>query len=177
MKKVKGKAWVFGDNIISDTAIQYGAAVGALKKAEDLAKYCMIGYDPEFPNKVRKGDIILGGRNFACGHLHPQFSLSLKGDEVGTIVAESFSRRFFRDGLNEGLPLLEVKDISKKVRQGDELEISWEEGIIKNLSTGETIQAIPIPTFLVEMVEGGGLVPYLKKKWREEAKPSGHAKK
>lgn len=166
MKKVKGRAWVFGDNIVADTAVRYGAVVGALKKPEELAKFCMSGYDPEFPQKVRKGDIILGGRNFACGHLHPQFNLSLKGVEVGAIVAESFSRRFFRDGLNEGLPLLEVKEISKKVRQGDELEISFEEGIIKNLSTGQTIQAIPIPAFLVEMVEEGGLVPYLKKKQR-----------
>lgn len=170
MKKIKGKVWVFGNNIIADTATKHGPEVRALKKPEELAKFCMVGYDPEFPQKVRKGDIIVAGKNFACGHLHPQFNLSLKGVGIGAVVAESFSRRFFRDGLNEGISLLEVKDITRKVRQGDELEISFEEGIINNLTTGETIQAIPIPKFLIEMVEEGGLVPYLKKKQKEDTK-------
>jgi 3-isopropylmalate/(R)-2-methylmalate dehydratase small subunit len=170
MKKVRGKAWVFGNNIIADTAIGYGATVGALKKPEELAKFCMIGYNPDFTKKAQKGDIIIAGRNFACGHLHIQFHLSLKGSGIGAVIAESFSRRYFRDGLNEGIPLLEVKDILKKVRQGDDLEISFENGLIKNHSTGETIQAIPLPAFLIEIVELGGLVPYLKKKRMEDTR-------
>lgn len=170
-KKHIGKAWVFGHNINADAAITYSSKVSETYDMNELAKYCMVGYYPEFPKEAKKGDIIVAGKNFACGHLHPHFSISLRGVGIAAIIAESFSRRYYRDGLNEGMPLFEAESVLEKIHQGDEIELDFRKGNIHNLTSGVRLYANPLPEFLVDMVEAGGLIPYLKNKLTNSPRP------
>lgn len=171
MEPIKGKAWVFGDHINADAAIEYSATLGQITDPGELKKRCMIGYNTEFQEKMKPGDIIVAGKNFACGNLHPQFNLALKGARVGAIVAESFSRGFFRAGIYEGILSIESKGILQKVKQGDELRIDLGNGTIRNLRSGGEISILPLPEPLLTMIESGGLVPFLRKVYRESKSP------
>jgi 3-isopropylmalate/(R)-2-methylmalate dehydratase small subunit len=122
----------------------------------------MEGADPEFPKKVNEGDIMVGGRNFGCGSSREHAPIAIKGAGISAVVAESFARIFYRNSINVGLPLIEIKDISKHVSEGDELEIDMENGILKNLTTGEEFEIKRLPEFMVEILDEGGLIPYLK---------------
>jgi 3-isopropylmalate/(R)-2-methylmalate dehydratase small subunit len=163
LKPIRGKAWVFEDHINADVAIGYSAALGGITDPGELKQRCMIGYKEEFPEKMRPGDIIVAGRNFACGNLHPQFNLSLKGAGVGGIVAQSFSRGFFRAAIYEGIISVECEEILSTVKQGDELEIDLEHGRVRDLSSGITIPVGSLPEYLLDMLAAGGLVPFLRR--------------
>lgn len=171
MQEIRGRAWVFGNHINADVAIKYSASIGALTDPSELKNHCMIGYDKDFPKKVMPGDMIVAGRNFACGNLHPQFNLALKGVGIGAIIAESFSRGFFRAGIYEGIPSIECRGILQKVKQGDELRINLANGSIGNITSGIEISFIPLPRLLLTMIEAGGLVPFLKRIYRDTKDP------
>lgn len=130
---------------------------------DELAKHAMEGIDPNFSKKVRKGDIIVAGKNFGCGSSREQAPLVLKHAGVSLVIAESFARIFYRNSLNVGLPLLICKGITKAVEEGDELEVDVSTGRIYNLTRGVELHANPIPDFLMEIVESGGLSEYYKK--------------
>ena len=122
----------------------------------------MEGADPEFTKKVKKGDIIVGGKNFGCGSSREHAPIAMKGAGISAVVAESFARIFYRNAINLGIPLIEIKDISKHVSEGDELEIDMEKGILKNLTTGEEFTIKGLPGFMRNILNKGGLIPYLK---------------
>ncbi|MDK2790733.1 MAG: 3-isopropylmalate/(R)-2-methylmalate dehydratase small subunit [Methanothermococcus sp.] len=161
-KVVKGKAWVFGDNIDTDAILPARYLVYTTE--EELAKYAMTGTDPEFPEKAQKGDIIVGGKNFGCGSSREHAPIGLKGLGISLVIAESFARIFYRNSINIGLPLLECKDISKHVSEGDILEVDLDSGVIKNLTTGVELKGQKLPEFMMEILNDGGLMPHLKKK-------------
>ncbi|MEN4006563.1 MAG: 3-isopropylmalate dehydratase small subunit [Methanobacteriaceae archaeon] len=156
---MKGKVWKFGDDIDTDLIIPGRYLV--LKDEKDLAACAMEGCDPEFAKKVKPGDIIVGGRNFGCGSSREHAPIAIKAAGVSAVVAESFAGIFYRNSINVGLPLIEIKDISKHVSQGDEIEM--EKGILKNLTTGKKFKIKGLPEFMVEILNEGGLIPYLKK--------------
>lgn len=162
---MKGKVWKFGDDIDTDVIIPGRYLV--LRDEKELAKHVMEGIDPTFAKKVKKGDIIVAGKNFGCGSSREHAPIAIKGAGIFAVVAESFARIFYRNAINIGLPLLECKDISKNVSNGDEIEIDMKKGILKDLNTKKEFKAKTMPDFMLKILNKGGLIPYLKDKLGE----------
>jgi len=163
---VKGNAWKFGDDVNTDLIVP-GKYLELVDPSE-MAKHAMEGVDPEFPEKVAEGDVVVGGTNFGCGSSREHAAIALKYVGVGAVVAESFARIFYRNAINLGLPALECPGIAGAVSEGDELEIDLTGGKVVNVTTGKELEFMPLPEFMVEVLTEGGLVPYLKKnmeKW------------
>jgi len=156
------RAWVFGDHISTDDIIA-GRYLAKHEPAE-WGKHVMENIDPEFSGKVRPGDVIIAGKNFGCGSSREQAPIALKAAGVSAVVAESFARIFYRNAINQGLPVLTCQGVKKEFKNGDEVEINLGEGWIKNLRTGRTLKLQPLPDFVLEILREGGLVQYLKKK-------------
>lgn len=159
--KFKGKIWIFGDNIDTDAIIP--ARYLNTSDPAELAKHVMEDADKEFPSKVKKGDIIVAGKNFGCGSSREHAPIAIKSAGVSAVIAQSFARIFYRNAFNIGLPLL-VVDSAEPFKEGDVLEVDIEKGVMKNLRTGNTINSKPIPEFMMELLKAGGLMEYLKKK-------------
>jgi len=159
--KQKGRVWMFGDDINTDLIIP--GKYLELVDPEEMARHAMEGIDPEFPEKVQEGDIVVGGSNFGCGSSREHAPLALKYAGVGAVVAESYARIFYRNSINIGLPALECPGITGAVKEGDVIEVDVTEGVIKNTRTGAELGFTPLPGFMVDILNEGGLVPYLKK--------------
>lgn len=168
-KKVQGKAWKFGNNIRADVAINYSPAIASISDKKELVNLCMVGYDNNFPEKVKKGDLIVAGENFACGHMHPPFYYSIISAGVCAVIADSTGRRFFRDAINAGLLVIIHEGISKKIDEGDEVKIDLKNGIIENITKKEKITIQKIPNVLLEILDAGSLTLYLKKRFGRES--------
>jgi len=169
---LRGRAWKFGDHVDSDSIIPM-EVIRTFKfkhlDPHELTKHCFATLDPEFPKKVEKGDVIVAGRNFGCGHgLHWEGPIALKALGISVIVAESFARDFYRTAINFGLPLLPCKDVSKKVDQGDHLEVNLKTGEVKNLATGIALKTDAFPNQLMGIIEAGDIKAFLKKTLRLE---------
>ena len=162
--KFEGRVWVFGDNLDVDYEIvPFRKFDAGLIKLEDVGKWCMTNIDPDFPKKVKKGDIMVAGSNMGCGHDHFQANLAIKQCGISVVIAESFDRNFFRNSIGVGLPIVEYKGINNEVKEGDELEVDLHAGTIKNLSSGKTLKFKPFPDFLLDILEVGGMDPYADK--------------
>ncbi|RLF13128.1 MAG: 3-isopropylmalate dehydratase [Thermoprotei archaeon] len=160
--RIRGRVWKFGDDIDTDVIIPYKYKARTLDPKE-LAQHVMEGIDPDFSKKVKPGDVIVAGKNFGCGSSREQAPIAIKAAGISAVIAESFARIFFRNSINIGLPVLEVKGVSKLVDEGDEVEIDLAEGVIVDLTKGLTLKATPLPPKIREILEVGGLVNYLKK--------------
>jgi 3-isopropylmalate/(R)-2-methylmalate dehydratase small subunit len=165
-KKLKGKAWVFGDILDVDfdiCPIEVTKGEGKPKTEKDWGKYLMINIDPDFPKKIKPGDFIIAGENMGYGHDHESGPLAIKACGVSAVICESTNRNFFHNTINVGVPVIELPGIKSKVKQGDELAMDLKAGTVKNLTTGETIKFTPYPDFLLEIIEADGLYPLLRK--------------
>lgn len=160
MQRVVGKAWKFGDNISTDH-ITPGRYYHLRSNLPELAKHIMEDADPEFSKKFKPGDFIVAGKNFGMGSSREHAPLALKIAGVSAVIAKSFARIFYRNAINVGLPLL-IAD-TDSIDSGDELEVDFANGIIKNLTKNIEIKAKPLPKFMIEILEEGGLVDYIKK--------------
>ena len=162
--KFKGKVWVFGDNLdVDKEIIPFRERELGLMKDGNYGKWCMTPVDPDFPKKVKKGDIMVVGTNMGCGHGHQRANIGIIQCGISCVIAESFDRNFFKNSINLGLPIIEYEGIRQKVKEGDVLEVNLHEGKIKNLNTKETLNFTPLPDFLMEILESGGLEPYANK--------------
>jgi 3-isopropylmalate/(R)-2-methylmalate dehydratase small subunit len=132
----------------------------------ELAKHAMEGLDPSFPEKAKKGVIVVGGNNFGCGSSREQAPLALKFAGVKCVLADSFARIFFRNAINIGLPAIEYKGISASVDNGDELTVDFEAGTIQNVSKGKSFQVAKLPQFILEILSDGGLIGYLRREMK-----------
>ncbi|MHA1300009.1 MAG: 3-isopropylmalate dehydratase small subunit [Candidatus Helarchaeota archaeon] len=159
---IKGKVWKFGDNI--DTDIIIPGRYLTIRDPDAMASHAFEPIDPDFSKNVKKGDIIVGGRNFGSGSSREEAPFVLKQLGISAIVAESFARIFFRNAINLGLPLIEIKDISEKIQEGQEIEIDLLNGILKNLKTNEVFKSMPLPDFLMDILKAGGAIESIKKK-------------
>lgn len=168
---VRGKAFVFGKNI--DTDQIYPGRFVEYTDVEDVKKYAMYGADEDFVNKFRPGDIIVAGTNFGCGSSREHAAITLKAIGAGAILAESFGRIFFRNAINLGVPVITCREITKIVADGDEVEVDIESGEIKNLTTGASAQAVPMPPYIMNILKSGGIKPMIKA-MQEEKKKSAH---
>ena len=164
-KILKGRIWTFGDDIDTDIIIPGRYLV--LREEKQLSEHLMEGTDPNFHLKVKKGDIMVAGKNFGCGSSREHAPIAIKGAGISAVVAESFARIFYRNSINVGLPLLESKNISKQVKEGDVIEVDMEKGIIKDLSNGKDFGIKRLPEFMIGILEEGGLIPYLKEHMSE----------
>ena len=160
--KVSGKAIKFGDNVDTDVILPGKYLV--LMDPKDLAKHAMEGLDPTFPEKAKKGVVVVGGKNFGCGSSREQAPLALKYAGVQCVVAESFARIFFRNAINIGLPVIECKGISAAVENGDELAVDFDAGKIQNLSKRQSLQVTKLPSFILEILSDGGLIENLRRR-------------
>jgi len=160
--KVTGTAVKFGDNVDTDVILPGKYLV--LIDPHELAKHAMEGLDPAFPEKAKKGVIVIGGKNFGCGSSREQAPLALKYAGVKCVLADSFARIFFRNAINIGLPAIERKGISAAINNGDKVAVDFEAGTIQNLTKGESFQAAKLPLFILEILADGGLIENLRKR-------------
>lgn len=164
--KIKGRVWKFGDDIDTDIIIPGRYLV--LTDENELAKHAMEGLDPEFYSKTKEGDIILARKNFGCGSSREHAPIALKAAGISAVVAESFARIFYRNAINVGFPLLESEKISSSFDEGEEIELDMDKGVLKNERTGKEYKVKKLPEFMLEILNNGGLIPYLKEKLKEE---------
>ena len=162
----QGRAWVFGDNIDTDQL----APIHSYKnrEAEEGCKFCLEALDPDFAGAVEEGDIFVAGANMGIGSSREQAPLHLKLLGIRCVLAKSFSRIFYRNTLNFGVPALICADVDR-INPGDTLHVDPLKGQIDNLTTGETLTCAPLPEHLMEMIGDGGLMAHLKKKLTKEA--------
>lgn len=157
---LKGKVHKFGDNINTDYIIS-GKYKFKTLDMDELAKHLMEDIDPDFYKKIKKGDFIVAGRNFGCGSSREQAPLVIKHAGIPVVIAKSFARIFYRNGINNGLILIEGD--TDKIEDGDEIEIYLEDGKMKNLTKNIEIYVSKIPDFLIKIIKEGGVINYLKK--------------
>ncbi|PKM92799.1 MAG: 3-isopropylmalate dehydratase small subunit [Elusimicrobia bacterium HGW-Elusimicrobia-4] len=157
---LKGKAHKYLDNVNTDEIIP--ARYLNTADPDELAKHCMEDIDGDFVKNVADGDIIVAGKNFGCGSSREHAPLSIKAAGISCVIAESFARIFFRNAINIGLPILEVKDTSK-IMTGDELEVNLTKGTISNLTKHVIYSSSPFLGFLLKIIDSGGLMNYIKK--------------
>jgi 3-isopropylmalate dehydratase small subunit len=159
---LKGNAWKFGKNIDTDAIIP--ARHCNTSDPVELAKHCMEDADPEFVHKMQQGDLIVADSNFGCGSSREVAPISIKAAGVSAVIAKSFARIFFRNSINIGLPILESAEAVDGIKEGDLVEIEPAAGLIRNLTRGEDYQAAPYPEFLQQIIERGGLIPYVEER-------------
>jgi len=159
---VTGKAHKVGAHIDTDAIIP--ARFLVTTDTELLGSNCMEGLEPGWIKRVQKNDIMVAGENFGCGSSREHAPLALLGAGIPVVVAKSFARIFYRNSFNMGLVLLEVGDEVDKLRDGDQLEVNLDAGLIKNLTTGETIVCPKVARSMQDLLDAGGLVPYVKKR-------------
>jgi 3-isopropylmalate/(R)-2-methylmalate dehydratase small subunit len=157
---LEGKIWRYGDNVDTDVIIP--ARYLNTSKPDELAIHCMEDIDPAFAGLVKTGDIIVAGRNFGCGSSREHAPVAIKASGISCIVADSFARIFYRNAINIGLPLLEIGEAVTRISAGDLLRIDINAGTVNNVRTGETFQAPPLPAFVQEIAQAGGLINLLK---------------
>ena len=164
--KIKGPAIKLGNNIDTDVILpgQYMTLVDPY----ELAKHALAGLDTAFPEKAKKGVIVVGGKNFGCGSSREQAPLALKYAGVKCVLAESFARIFFRNSINIGLPVIEFKGISAAVETGDQIAVDFETGKVENISNGKKFQVEKLPPFILEILTDGGLIENLKKRMKKK---------
>lgn len=155
-----GQAWKFGNNIDTDLIIP--ARYLNTSDPEELAKYAMQDADPEWVDKMNKGDFIVGGENFGCGSSREHAPIALKAAGISAVIARSFARIFYRNAINIGLPILEAPDAADSIKEGDEIEVDLASGTIKDITKGESFKAQPFPEFMQKIINAGGLISYLK---------------
>ena len=159
---IQGKVWRYGDNIDTDVIIP-ARYLNTFDPAE-LAKHCMVDIDETFAPNVNAGDVMVGGKNFGCGSSREHAPVAIKASGIPVVIAASFARIFYRNGINIGLPLLEIGDAVEKISADDVLKIDTSTGTIENLTTGDIFHAHPLPPFVQEIANAGGLINYIKSK-------------
>jgi len=157
----EGKVHKFGDNINTDDII----AAKYLNSQDPgyLGKHCMENIMPDFSKKVKRGDIIVAGKNFGCGSSREHAPLAIKGCKVSVVIAKSFARIFYRNAINIGLPILILKE-SDRIEEGDFLKVDLSQGKIFNLSKNEEYNCEPFPSFMQEIIKSGGLINWIKER-------------
>ena len=157
---VKGRVFKYGDNVETDVIIP--ARYLNTSDAKELAAHCMEDIDTEFVKKVQPGDIIVANKNFGCGSSREHAPLAIKTAGVSCVIASTFARIFYRNAINIGLPILECDEAVKNIDAGDELEVDFKSGLIKNLTKNQQYQGEGFPEFMQKIIDNDGLIGYIK---------------
>ena len=157
---VKGFVHKYGDNVDTDVIIPARYLNTANHK--ELAAHCMEDIDTEFVNKVKDGDIMVGGANFGCGSSREHAPIAIKESGITCVIASTFARIFYRNAINIGLAILECPEASEKIAAGDEVAVDFDTGVITNITKNEEYKAQPFPEFIKEIIASNGLLNSLK---------------
>jgi 3-isopropylmalate/(R)-2-methylmalate dehydratase small subunit len=130
----------------------------------ELAKHCLEDLDKDFVKKVKEGDVIVAGEDFGCGSSREHAVWAIRGVKVQTVIAKTFARIFYRNAINNGFYIIESPDALEKINDGDEVEIDYKNGLIKNKTASVDIKFNPLPDFALEIINDGGLLEHIKKK-------------
>ena len=159
---MKGRCWKFGADINTDLIIP-GRYLNTTDPME-LAKHCMEDADPAFSSKVSEGDIILADKNFGCGSSREHAPISIKAAGVCCVIAKSFARIFYRNAFNLGLPVIVSPEAFDGSDENDTIEVNTQDGTITNVTKNKSFHAEPIPPFMQEIIDHGGLMGYVAAK-------------
>lgn len=162
--KIEGTVWKFGHNVDTDVIIP--AMYLVTNDIKELARHCMEGVDPTFSEKVQPGDIIVAGKNFGCGSSREHAPMAIKGTGISCVIAEGFARIFFRNAFNMGLAIFESSGVFQGIQEGDRISVNQDTGEIVDHTNGKRFSANPIPPFMQELIQAGGLMSYLLNKRR-----------
>jgi len=154
---IEGRVWTFGKDV--DTDLIIAARYLSTSVPEELAHHVMEDADPEFVKNMRIGDVIVAGENFGCGSSREHAPIALKAAGVAAVIAPTFARIFYRNSFNMGLPIFELKE-SAEISQGDNISVDMNNGTITNKTTNKTYRFTPIPEFMQELIDAGGLMNY-----------------
>jgi 3-isopropylmalate/(R)-2-methylmalate dehydratase small subunit len=157
---LRGSAFKFGDNISTDHIIP-GKYANLRSDLPELAKHVMEDADPTFVEKVKPGDFIVAGKNFGLGSSREHAALVIKMAGVSAVLAKSVARIFFRNAINQGLPVL-ICD-TDKIDAGDEIEVNLTESTVTDLTRNTKLTFGKIPKVMVDILNEGGLIPYITK--------------
>jgi len=157
----KGRVWKYGDNVNTDVIFP-GKYTYSVLDPEEMARHALEDLDPDFAQKVKPGDVIAAGRNFGCGSSREQAAACLKYAGVQAVIARSFARIFFRNAINQGLPVLQSGEAVDSIEDGEEIEINLALGKIETKKG--VFSFSPFPESVSGILEEGGLIPYTKKK-------------
>ena len=160
--EARGFVHKYGNDVDTDVIIP--ARYLNTSDPKELAEKCMIDIDADFVNKVKQGDIMVAGDNFGCGSSREHAPIAIKASGIACVVAKTFARIFYRNAINIGLPIVECKEAAEAIENGDEVEIDFDTGIIKDLTTGESFTGQPFPEFIKEIIKQGGLINYSNEK-------------
>ncbi len=155
-----GFAHKYGNNVDTDVIIPARYLNTADHK--ELASHCMEDIDKEFVNKVKQGDIMIGGANFGCGSSREHAPIAIKESGIACVIAKSFARIFYRNSINIGLAILECPEASEGIADGDEVKIDFDNGVITNVTSGKEFKAQPFPPFIKEIIAKNGLLNSIK---------------
>ena len=157
--EAKGYAIKYGDNVDTDVIIP-ARYLNSSDPAE-LALHCMEDIDKDFVNKVKKGHIMVGGKNFGCGSSREHAPIAIKASGISCVIAETFARIFYRNSINIGLPIMECPEASREIKEGDEVEVDFDSGIITDKTTGKTYKGQAFPPFMQKIINAEGLINYI----------------
>ena len=157
--KAEGKAYKYGDNVDTDVIIP--ARYLAIQDREELAAHCMEDIDKNFVSKIKKGDILVAGKNFGCGSSREHAPLVIKVSGISCVIAETFARIFYRNAINIGLPIIECREASEEIEEGDEVTVDFETGLINDVTKNKTFKGQPFPEFMQKIMKAQGLVNYI----------------
>lgn len=159
MKTAKGMVFKYGDNVDTDVIIP-ARYLNSSEPAE-LAAHCMEDIDREFITKVKPGDIIVANKNFGCGSSREHAPIAIKAAGIACVIAETFARIFYRNAINIGLPIIECPAAARGIAAGDEVEVDFASGAIRNLTKGTGFQGQAFPEFMQKIIAAEGLVNYI----------------
>lgn len=160
--KVTGRVFKYGSDVDTDVIIP--ARYLNTTSESELASHCMEDIDKDFVKNVKVGDIIVAEDNFGCGSSREHAPIAIKASGVSIVIANSFARIFYRNSINIGLPILECPQAVAGIKSGDEVQVDLTEGVIKNITTGESFKAQPFPPFIQQIISDGGLLKNLAKR-------------
>ncbi len=166
--KMRGTAWKFGEDVDTDAIIP--ARYLNTSDPAALAAHCMEDADAQFVNKVKAGDLIVAGKNFGCGSSREHAPIAIKAVGVSCVIASSFARIFYRNAFNMGLPILECPEAAAAIQTGDDIEVSLDEGLIVNHTRQQTYRAQQVPPFMQQLLQAGGLIPYVRQQMAQEGR-------
>ena len=162
MKAAKGNVFKYGDNVDTDVIIP--ARYLNSSEPSELAAHCMEDIDREFIHQVKKGDIIVAEKNFGCGSSREHAPIAIKEAGVSCVIAKTFARIFYRNAINIGLPIVECAQAAKEIENGDQVEVDFDSGVIKDLTKGTEYQGQAFPEFMQKIIAAEGLVNYINQK-------------
>lgn len=158
--KAMGTVHKYLDNVDTDVIIP--ARYLNSSDPKELAAHCMEDIDADFVNNVKQGDIMVAHNNFGCGSSREHAPIAIKASGIGCVIAATFARIFYRNAINIGLPIMECREAAENINAGDEVEVDFDTGIIKDITTGREFKAEPFPEFIKEIINKNGLLNSLK---------------